>query len=97
MFNQDALFKGYKKRLESLPKAKPGSEATRMVSRACVFVVAMRLRAEGWTRRRRRCRRVISRFWLFGGTVPYPTGSLPGFLTIDGLGRSRGDRLISFL
>lgn len=32
MFNQDALFKGYKKRLEKLPKAKPGSEATRMVS-----------------------------------------------------------------
>ena len=31
MFNQDALFKGYKKRLEKLPKAKPGSEATRMV------------------------------------------------------------------
>jgi len=32
VFNQDALFKGYKKRLEKLPKAKPGSEATRMVS-----------------------------------------------------------------
>lgn len=32
MFNQDALFKGYKKRLEALPKAKPGSEAARMVS-----------------------------------------------------------------
>eukprot|EP00903_Cladosiphon_okamuranus_P010253 g9708.t1 len=30
VFNQDALFKGYKKRLEKLPKAKPGSEATRM-------------------------------------------------------------------
>lgn len=32
MFNQDALFKGYKKRLEKLPKSKAGSEATRMVS-----------------------------------------------------------------
>ncbi|CAN0032939.1 unnamed protein product [Pylaiella littoralis] len=30
VFNQDALFKGYKKRLEKLPRAKPGSEATRM-------------------------------------------------------------------
>lgn len=47
MFNQDALFKGYKKRLEKLPKAKPGSEATRMASGFCVFVIAMRLRAAG--------------------------------------------------
>ncbi|CAM9475166.1 unnamed protein product [Scytosiphon promiscuus] len=30
VFNQDALFKGYKKRLEKLPKAKAGSEASRM-------------------------------------------------------------------
>lgn len=31
MFNQDALFKGYKKRLEKLPKPKAGSEGARMV------------------------------------------------------------------
>ncbi|CAM9916693.1 unnamed protein product [Ascophyllum nodosum] len=30
VFNQDALFKGYKKRLDKLPKAKLGSDATRM-------------------------------------------------------------------
>ncbi|CAM9812431.1 unnamed protein product [Ectocarpus sp. 6 AP-2014] len=30
VFNQDALFKGYKKRLDKLPKAKAGSESARM-------------------------------------------------------------------
>ncbi|CAM9569698.1 unnamed protein product [Laminaria digitata] len=30
VFNQDALFKGYKKRLEKLPKPKAGSEGARM-------------------------------------------------------------------
>ena len=35
MFNQDALFKGYKKRLEKLPKAKAGSEGAKMVRVPC--------------------------------------------------------------
>lgn len=32
VFNQDALFKGYKKRLGKLPKAKTGSDSTKMVN-----------------------------------------------------------------
>lgn len=36
VFNQDALFKGYKKRLDKLPKAKAGAEASRMVRLANV-------------------------------------------------------------
>ena len=31
VFNQNALFKGYKKRLSKLPKAKAGSDSTKMV------------------------------------------------------------------
>lgn len=38
MFNQDALFKGYKKRLDKLPKAKAGSESARMVCAQALHV-----------------------------------------------------------
>lgn len=38
VFNQDALFKGYKKRLDKLPKAKAGSESARMVCEQTLHV-----------------------------------------------------------